>query len=121
MQKPKVILLHRPIQAGNYHQWAISGRGDRIRTCDPVVPNDVRYQAAPLPDRTRILLRPNRTVKDANLEESRGVQFRGVTQGAMGRALGLARILALLRSIKNTTSPSAIGALPTAITVEKFT
>jgi hypothetical protein len=26
------------------------GRGDRIRTCDPAVPNRVRYQTAPLPD-----------------------------------------------------------------------
>ncbi len=27
-----------------------NGRGDRIRTCDPLVPNQMRYQAAPLPD-----------------------------------------------------------------------
>ncbi|MDB5714778.1 MAG: hypothetical protein JWO15_2175 [Sphingomonadales bacterium] len=27
-----------------------NGRGDRIRTCDPLVPNQVRYQPAPLPD-----------------------------------------------------------------------
>ena len=26
-----------------------NGRGERIRTSDPIVPNDVRYQAAPLP------------------------------------------------------------------------
>ena len=26
------------------------GRGDRIRTCDPLVPNQMRYQAALLPD-----------------------------------------------------------------------
>jgi hypothetical protein len=26
------------------------GRGDRIRTCDPLVPNQMRYQTAPLPD-----------------------------------------------------------------------
>jgi hypothetical protein len=25
-------------------------RGDRIRTCDPLVPNQVLYQAEPLPD-----------------------------------------------------------------------
>lgn len=25
------------------------GRGDKIRTCDPSVPNRVRYQTAPLP------------------------------------------------------------------------
>ena len=29
---------------------AHDGRGDRIRTCDPLVPNQMRYQAAPLPD-----------------------------------------------------------------------
>ena len=28
----------------------VVGRGERIRTSDPIVPNDVRYQAAPLPD-----------------------------------------------------------------------
>ena len=27
-----------------------NGRGDRIRTCDPLVPNQMRYQAALLPD-----------------------------------------------------------------------
>jgi hypothetical protein len=27
-----------------------NGREDRIRTCDPLVPNQMRYQAAPLPD-----------------------------------------------------------------------
>jgi hypothetical protein len=29
------------------------GRGDRIRTCDPLVPNQMRYQTALLPDRRR--------------------------------------------------------------------
>src|SRR5690606_33138573 len=29
------------------------GRGERIRTSDPIVPNDVRYQAALRPDATR--------------------------------------------------------------------
>src|SRR4051794_11095634 len=29
--------------------WGV-GRGDRIRTCDPLVPNEMRYQTAPLPD-----------------------------------------------------------------------
>ena len=28
----------------------INGRGDKIRTCDPLYPKQVRYQAAPLPD-----------------------------------------------------------------------
>ena len=30
-----------------------SGRGDRIRTYDPLVPNQMRYQAALLPDREK--------------------------------------------------------------------
>ena len=29
------------------------GRGDRIRTCDPLLPKQMRYQAAPLPDDRR--------------------------------------------------------------------
>ncbi len=28
-----------------------NGREDRIRTCDPLVPNQMRYQAAPLPEK----------------------------------------------------------------------
>ena len=31
-------------------QFLRNGRGDKIRTCDPLVPNQMRYQAAPLPD-----------------------------------------------------------------------
>ena len=33
----------------NSHQ-AKDGRGDRIRTCDPLLPKQMRYQPAPLPD-----------------------------------------------------------------------
>ncbi len=33
-----------------YHVFVI-GRGDKIRTCDPLHPMQVRYQAAPRPDR----------------------------------------------------------------------
>jgi hypothetical protein len=29
------------------------GRGERIRTSGPLVPNQMRYQAAPLPDRVQ--------------------------------------------------------------------
>jgi hypothetical protein len=29
----------------------LDGRGERIRTSDPLVPNQVLYQAEPLPDR----------------------------------------------------------------------
>ena len=28
----------------------LNGRGDRIRTCDPLVPNQMRYRTALLPD-----------------------------------------------------------------------
>jgi hypothetical protein len=31
------------------------GRGDKIRTCDPLHPMQVRYQAAPRPDRDRMI------------------------------------------------------------------
>ncbi len=33
----------------------VIGRGDKIRTCDPLHPMQVRYQAAPRPDRMRII------------------------------------------------------------------
>ena len=32
------------------HGYLINGREDRIRTCDPLVPNQVLYQAEPLPE-----------------------------------------------------------------------
>lgn len=32
-----------------------NGRGDRIRTCGPLVPNQVRYQTAPRPDNLYII------------------------------------------------------------------
>jgi hypothetical protein len=31
-------------------------RGGKIRTCDPLVPNQVRYQAAPRPDNRNVIL-----------------------------------------------------------------
>ena len=34
---------------------AFNGRGDKIRTCDPVHPMHVRYQAALRPDERRII------------------------------------------------------------------
>ena len=33
----------------------IHGRGERIRTFDPLVPNQVRYQAALLPEKSRYI------------------------------------------------------------------
>jgi hypothetical protein len=39
-----------------FHQDHVSiGRGDKIRTCDPLHPMQVRYQAAPRPDRTLMI------------------------------------------------------------------
>ena len=32
------------------HGYLLNGREDRIRTCDPLVPNQVLYQAEPLPE-----------------------------------------------------------------------
>lgn len=36
--------------------WDLDGRGERIRTSDPLVPNQVLYQAEPLPERVRRML-----------------------------------------------------------------
>ena len=41
------IICHPCDQNGPY----LIGRGDKIRTCDPLHPMQVRYQAAPRPDR----------------------------------------------------------------------
>src|SRR5215475_13675178 len=38
------------------------GRGERIRTSDPSVPNRVLYQAEPRPDRAKRYLNPDPTV-----------------------------------------------------------
>ena len=43
----KVTVLSRKLEKITLPK---SGRGDRIRTCDPLVPNQMRYQAALLPD-----------------------------------------------------------------------
>ena len=40
-----------PNIAGRAPERFARSRGDRIRTCDPLVPNQVRYRAAPLPVR----------------------------------------------------------------------
>src|SRR3954463_7081766 len=51
------------------------GRGDRIRTCDPLVPNQVLYQAEPLPDRGTAEVARN----------LRGVNTRGAIRGDRSR------------------------------------
>ena len=37
-------------QAKHMNLGDFAGRGDRIRTCDPLFPKQMRYQAAPLPE-----------------------------------------------------------------------
>ncbi len=37
------------------------GRGERIRTFDPLVPNQMRYQAAPRPDTAAIVTAGGKT------------------------------------------------------------
>ena len=51
---------------------ANNGRGSKIRTCDPLVPNQVRYQTAPCPDGpidtgklNRFQARKNRNIRRA--------------------------------------------------------
>ena len=51
-------------------QLLMNGRGDRIRTCDPLLPKQMRYQAALLPDTLTPLGTPRRSCK----REVRGVQ-----------------------------------------------
>ncbi len=41
----------------------LNGRGDRIRTCDPLCPRQVRYQAALLPDKKENLFIINKTCR----------------------------------------------------------
>ena len=40
----------QPTPEGAPHPPALSGRGERIRTFDPLLPKQMRYQAAPRPD-----------------------------------------------------------------------
>ena len=52
-----IIKLFRIKKIGNIHFLChVNGRGDRIRTCDPLHPMQVLYQAELHPDCTRILL-----------------------------------------------------------------
>src|SRR5256885_14792 len=41
----------RPLHNGRGLNCFFSGRADRIRTCDPLTPSQVRYQTAPQPGR----------------------------------------------------------------------
>ncbi len=43
-------LKHRPLEDNSLDQTLVFGRGDRIRTYDPLRPRQVRYQAALRPD-----------------------------------------------------------------------
>ena len=46
-----------PVAHSLHNRKVKSGRGERIRTSDPSVPNRVLYQAEPRPDNPTILLR----------------------------------------------------------------
>ena len=59
--------------------FCFCGRGDRIRTYDPLVPNQMRYQAALRPDRaivTRKLLVFNGTLENHQLD----IQLHALTE-----------------------------------------
>src|SRR3954470_24951445 len=68
------------IAVGDTYECII-GRGDRIRTCDPLVPNQVLYQAEPLPDRGTAEVARN----------PRGVNSRGSLRGC-NRSFGRDRL-----------------------------
>ena len=65
MVEPRRIeLLTSCVQSRRSPSWAkapINGREDRIWTCDPLVPNQVHYQAVLLPDYINGALGRNRT------------------------------------------------------------
>ena len=43
------LVIAMMIINGGFQPFPSDGRGDRIRTCDPLLPKQMRYQAAPLP------------------------------------------------------------------------
>ena len=48
-----IQLSYETVEKKSDSLWELSDfccRGDRIRTCDPLVPNQMRYRAAPLPE-----------------------------------------------------------------------
>jgi len=57
----------------------INGRGERIRTSDPLVPNQVRYQTALRPDVCCLLLAVDAGC-DARSRESVGAVWCGLTR-----------------------------------------
>ena len=52
-------------------------RGDRIRTCDPLVPNQMRYRAAPLPEIYLSTLRKNTFLNVRKPRGGSGIRTRG--------------------------------------------
>ena len=67
MRKTESFAVLRPVESHKSN----FGRGDRIRTCDPLRPRQVRYQAALHPDRChdyRTLPDEVRTRRAARLE-----------------------------------------------------
>ena len=57
------------------HEQAWFGRGERIRTSDPCVPNAVRYRAALRPDKI------NRTTKRGGIVLHQGVETQAMGVG----------------------------------------
>ncbi len=79
-------------KAPNFFEAFESGRGDRIRTCDPLVPNQVRYRPALLPDIFSILGDPDR-IRTCDLLLRRQLLYPAELRG-----------LFLYRRCKNTTN-----------------
>ncbi len=51
LPQPKSKQKRPPLHRGNlFNQTRLYGRGERIRTSDPLLPKQVRYRAAPRPD-----------------------------------------------------------------------
>src|SRR3546814_12220979 len=64
--------------------FLVNGRGDRIRTCDPLLPKQMRYQAAPLPDGPRFAR--SCAVAQPLVDGTRGILVLGVARCLGDRA-----------------------------------
>ena len=103
----------RTKKARSLSPWPCSfvGRGDRIRTCDILLPKQARYQAAPLPDARRkytALSTPSSGIVPATFVMCRG------TSGPMAhplRELGPLALANLQRRMGKLRSRQVIRAL----------
>ena len=64
------------------------GRDDRIRTCDPLTPSQVRYQAALHPENRRAACGTPGSASEPKVAEDRSTSFRGHRPRARGRKRG---------------------------------